>query len=263
MTPRLLVSVRDAGEALAAIRGGADIVDVKEPAHGSLGMAAPDALASVLDAITAESPGTPLSAALGELVDWFDPVHRPRQPDLLPRNALQQGWTWVKAGLAGTATGPDCDPALLAGWQRVIRDLSGRSTPPTLESSHPGWVAVAYVDWERARCPSPASVLSAARELGCAAFLLDTWRKDESTLLDWMSESALCEVRDRCIDSKLPIALAGRLDESHFPLLRRVAPDIVAVRGAVCDRGQRVSRVSEDRVASLQAALRTVFAEHV
>ena len=34
---RLLVSVRSAEEAAAAVMGGADIVDAKEPALGSLG----------------------------------------------------------------------------------------------------------------------------------------------------------------------------------------------------------------------------------
>ena len=35
----LLVSVRDADEAEAALRGGAALIDVKEPRHGSLGRA--------------------------------------------------------------------------------------------------------------------------------------------------------------------------------------------------------------------------------
>ena len=36
---RLLVSVRNASEARAAINGGADVIDIKEPDHGPLGMA--------------------------------------------------------------------------------------------------------------------------------------------------------------------------------------------------------------------------------
>src|SRR5262249_6225382 len=37
--PRLLVSVRDVREAEAALAGGADLIDIKEPAHGPLGRA--------------------------------------------------------------------------------------------------------------------------------------------------------------------------------------------------------------------------------
>lgn len=35
--PRLLVSVRDAAEAEAAIRAGADLIDAKDPENGALG----------------------------------------------------------------------------------------------------------------------------------------------------------------------------------------------------------------------------------
>ena len=40
--PSLLVSVRCVDEVAAAIEGGAEIIDVKEPSHGSLGMALPE-----------------------------------------------------------------------------------------------------------------------------------------------------------------------------------------------------------------------------
>ena len=43
--PQLLVSVRNATEAAAAVLGGADILDVKEPANGPLGRGRPDRLA--------------------------------------------------------------------------------------------------------------------------------------------------------------------------------------------------------------------------
>jgi uncharacterized protein (UPF0264 family) len=43
-TPRLLVSVRDAAEAVEALAGGADWIDLKEPQRGPLG---------AVDAVTA------------------------------------------------------------------------------------------------------------------------------------------------------------------------------------------------------------------
>ena len=42
--PGLLVSVRSAAEALAALAGGADVIDVKEPNQGSLGAADDDTI---------------------------------------------------------------------------------------------------------------------------------------------------------------------------------------------------------------------------
>ena len=51
---RLLVSVADAAEARAALAGGADIIDAKEPRHGALGAVAPDVLRAIRNAVGAE-----------------------------------------------------------------------------------------------------------------------------------------------------------------------------------------------------------------
>ncbi len=60
---RLLVSVRTEHEVAAALAGGADIIDAKEPARGSLGPVSPE----VLQAIAARVPESmPLSVALGD-----------------------------------------------------------------------------------------------------------------------------------------------------------------------------------------------------
>ena len=61
---KLLVSVVDAAEARLAVAGGVDIVDVKNPAEGSLGAPVPGVIAQVRDVLAAELP---LSAAIGDL----------------------------------------------------------------------------------------------------------------------------------------------------------------------------------------------------
>ena len=69
----LLVSVRSLEEAKAAFESGAALIDVKEPAHGSLG----HANSGVIEEIVAYVAGRrPVSAAMGELqpdhcgTDW-------------------------------------------------------------------------------------------------------------------------------------------------------------------------------------------------
>ena len=59
----LLVSVRSADEVAAALEGGADIIDVKEPAKGPLGMAEAEVVAAVVDRVKGK---VPVSAAMGE-----------------------------------------------------------------------------------------------------------------------------------------------------------------------------------------------------
>ena len=61
---KLLVSVRSADEAQAALDGGASIIDVKEPSLGSLGRASEAAIAAVVNRVARRIP---ISAALGDL----------------------------------------------------------------------------------------------------------------------------------------------------------------------------------------------------
>src|SRR5213078_1892304 len=63
---KLLVSVVDVGEARAAAAAGADIVDVKNPAEGSLGAPSPAVIAGVRAAVPRELP---VSAAIGDMPD--------------------------------------------------------------------------------------------------------------------------------------------------------------------------------------------------
>ena len=55
-TPGLLVSVRTADEVAAALDGGADLIDVKEPAKGPLAPAEAEVVAAVIDAVDGKVP---------------------------------------------------------------------------------------------------------------------------------------------------------------------------------------------------------------
>src|SRR2546430_16995385 len=63
---RLLVSIRGPVEARAAVAGGADVVDAKDPARGALGPVRLDRLAAIRRAVGAARP---VSAALGDARD--------------------------------------------------------------------------------------------------------------------------------------------------------------------------------------------------
>ncbi len=219
---RLLVSVRSALEAETALRGGAELIDVKEPARGSLGRASEDAIAAVARVVAGR---TPVSAALGELKD--EPAI-PNDPSL----------AYVKWGLA------DC----FDDWQLRLADAMRRATPRRA-------VAVAYADWRRARAPKPEEVCSFGIANACGAFLIDTQRKDGSTLLDWLSLDEIAPMRDRCRDAGLPLALAGSLGVAEIEALVPLHPDWIAVRGAACRGSQRGAALDEDKVRHLASLL--------
>jgi uncharacterized protein (UPF0264 family) len=227
----LLVSVRDAGEAEAALAGGADVIDVKEPARGSLGAADAAVVAAVVSAVAGRAP---ISFAAGELVEW--------STGSLQRYfaAIGGGAAYCKFGLAGCRAEADW----LERWRQAAAMLGGGIQP----------VAVAYADWPAAAAPPPDQILCHAAAIGCAALLVDTWDKQRGTLLDHWSVAEICAFGQRVRDARMSWALAGSLAGSQLAQAAECRPALVAVRGAACDGG-RNGRVSAARVAIVRAAV--------
>lgn len=228
---QLLVSVRSPEEAQAAVAGGAALIDVKEPNNGSLGRAKDATVALVLKAVGGRRP---VSAALGELRDH-------------PESVRGVGLTFAKWGLAGLGGS--------VHWPLLLRDAITR-----LREANPACraVAVAYADWQRADAPDPEAVAAFAAEHGCGAFLLDTFRKDGGTLLDWLPKRALERFCRVARSAGVPVALAGSLGVREIRALLDLAPDWFAVRGAVCGGGRRERTVDVRRVRQLCRALQPV-----
>jgi uncharacterized protein (UPF0264 family) len=223
---RLLVSVRSAVEAETALRGGAALIDVKDPAHGSLGRAADQVISA---AARVAAGRCLLSAALGEL---REESAFPDEPSL----------AYVKWGLA------DC----LDEWRTRLAEAMRRQME---QLPHGRTVAVAYADWQRAHAPQPETVCSFAIENRCGAFLIDTWQKDGSTLLDWLAVEEIGRLRDHCRAAGVPLALAGSLGMAEIETLLPLRPDWFAVRGAACRDRQRGAALDEQRVRQLAALL--------
>ncbi len=217
----LLVSVRSATEALAALAGGASVIDVKEPARGPLGRADE----AVWRSVRAVVPETiPLSVALGELSDW--------QGDLANSRPDFSGIDYRKLGLAA------------AGWRWADdwRELREAWWPG------PQWVAVVYADWQRARAPHPEEVGALAREFpDCAGVLIDTWDKSQPSPLDrsWASWIADLQAGGRFV------TLAGGLDDREIQNLLPLRPNLFGVRGSACVQGNRLGEIDPERVAML------------
>ncbi len=230
---QLLVSVRSASEAEAALRGGAALIDVKEPAHGSLGRASEQILAEVVRTVAGRRS---VSAALGEFVDTF--------ADALP--SCVRSLNYLKWGLSRYQ---DWEEDI---WREelgiVIHHLDARQPNPRV-------VAVAYADWQRACAPRPENVCSFAVAHPVGAFLLDTWHKDGSTLLDWLSLDDIGRLREACQSAGVPMALAGSLGAAEIQMLLPLQPDWFAVRGAVCQGRRRGAAIDEGAVRRLVALL--------
>jgi uncharacterized protein (UPF0264 family) len=216
----LLVSVRNAGEARAALAGGATIIDVKEPDRGPLGRADGDAWQAVRETVPED---VPVSVALGELSEWEGGLSFAAIP----------GISYRKIGLA----------RVKADWRTRWESI--------LCEPGPAWVAVAYEDWQDAGAPDPGDVLDAALDNGCAGILLDRYGKRGPSRLDLSWKGWV----ERAREGGLLVALAGGLDEAAIRRLAGLRPDYFAVRGAACQGGNRRQTIDARRVARLASAV--------
>ena len=169
---QLLVSVRSASEVGPALEGGADIIDAKEPARGSLGPVSPATLAEMLARVP---PECPFSVALGDLASPEEGIRAIASLELPARPAP----TYLKLGFAGVRS-PDIVTKTLA---TVIAAVAERGSAALV-------VAVAYADAERAETLPAELIPGCAHRAGAAGVLLDTHTKDGIGLLGWLAPQA-------------------------------------------------------------------------
>jgi (5-formylfuran-3-yl)methyl phosphate synthase len=235
--PRLLVSVRDVAEARAAVAGGADIIDFKDPARGPLGRADFNVIAKAAAAFRDDDRLllTPLSAALGEVRevdDWLAACQQNLPVDV----------AWLKLGLAELRRS--------VNW--VDEWLQARAAIEQRLKHSVGWVAVAYADVEAAESPPIDAVVAAAAETGCAGLLIDTYDKSGGRLLEHLGREQLSEISRHVHNQGLFFAVAGRLRASDLANLCNVGADIIAVRSAACTNDNRQTAVDRSRIAALR-----------
>ena len=236
--PGLLVSVRSASEAMEALAGGADVIDVKEPTRGSLGAADPSTMAEVTRAISGRAI---VSAALGELTE----LARQSGLDL---TSVPRGIELFKIGLA--------DSRKNANWTSTWRDAIGRVLGKKQGSvSRP--VAVVYADWPTANAPEPSEILNAAIQFGCPALLVDTWDKSDGSLFDHWTRAELISFAEEVRSHGIRLVLAGSLMGAAIDEAARLGPDLIAVRTAACEGG-RNGTVSRERVQALKQSISQV-----
>jgi uncharacterized protein (UPF0264 family) len=220
------VSVRKATEAMAALAGGAAIIDVKEPAAGQMGKANDD----VIRAIAVIVSPKPLSAAMGEVIAGNLPP---------PKARLR----FAKWGLAGCAHLADW-PEHLSALADKLRRQCPRCCP----------VPVAYADTDRAKSPALRDVIDSCRKHGWSTLLIDTYAKNSGSLLNVIPARALAAVCHECRSAGITVALAGSLDEVAIRQLRNLPVRWFGVRGAACRSGDRFGSIDSERVARLARA---------
>src|SRR2546426_3407074 len=143
---QLLISVAGPAEARAALHGGADVIDAKDPRRGALGPVSVQRLAAIRAAVAGARP---LSAAVGDATSEYTVAGAVAA-------AHSVGVAFVKLGLAGVTS--EARAGRLAG---AARRAGGAARGARV-------VLVAYAGWRRSAGLPPARGVAAPRGHRCA-----------------------------------------------------------------------------------------------
>jgi dihydroneopterin aldolase len=219
---RLLASVRTPDEARRAVAGGADIVDLKEPAQGALGRLSDATIAAIRHEVAGRRP---TSATIGDLPLAPAPVLA------AVRAMAATGVDIVKLGMFdGDAA------ATLAALGAAARDGIRL-------------VAVLFAD----RAPD-FSLVARCAAAGFYGVMLDTADKAAGPLTRHLAETALARFIAGAQRRGLLAGLAGSLTASDVPRLLPLRPDYLGFRSALTEGG-RNAPLAAGAVARLRVLL--------
>ena len=224
-------------EALEAIAGGADIVDVKNPKEGALGANYPWVIKQIKE-VTPKN--IEVSCTLGEVGNF------PGSVSLAALGAASLGVDYIKVGLYGIKS-PEEAVFLLQNVSRSAKECN-----PKIK------IAVAgYADAEKIGAINPLLIPEIAHTAKVNVAMIDTSVKDGKNLFDYLSPRELKKFVDSSHSFGLETALAGSLRKQDLTVVYGLGADIAGLRGAACTNSNRVTgQITRNLVAELVEAVK-------
>ena len=229
----LMVSVQDLPEALEAVQGRADIVDVKNLKETIIGSNFPPVVREVRKAFPKEIH---VSVTLGAV---------PNQAGTVAMAV------WGAAALDATSVKVGFLESNAEDSLRILRE-----SKRALEGTATKLVAATFADSALYHGLDATLIVDLARKSDSDGFLIDTLTKDGRNLFDFLPEAKLKELVTEGKEAGMSTALSGALRMTDLDALTRINPDIVGVRGAVCTNGDRFGgKVAASAVAKVKHAV--------
>ncbi|MFL1876558.1 (5-formylfuran-3-yl)methyl phosphate synthase [Hansschlegelia beijingensis] len=220
-----LASVSTLEEIELVRAGGADIVDLKNPAQGALGAWETSALTAAVARWRAwPGPKPALSATIGD---------QPMTPDVVRAAAERVAATGVPLVKLGLFAGD------VAGCLAALQPLANRAQ----------LIAVFLAD----RAPD-FGLLPQVAAAGFRGAMLDTADKSAGGLRAHLTEPDLRRFVGAARGLGLLTGLAGSLKSEDVAPLAGIGPDYLGFRGALCEGG-RTGRLHPAAMASIRQAL--------
>jgi (5-formylfuran-3-yl)methyl phosphate synthase len=219
----MLASVTTIDEAGIALRGGADLIDLKDPTSGALGRLETQVIRSIVKSIGGKRP---VSATIGD---------QPMQPGVivgLVEEIAATGIDYVKIGLVADESGLS-----------VIRALASLTRQFRL-------IAVFFADQN-----IDAIQFNALQGGGFTGVMLDTFDKGKGSLRSVASTAQIARFVNETQARNLLCGLAGSLKQNDIAPLVALQPDYLGFRGALCFGRNRIAAIDENLVDAVKNAI--------
>jgi uncharacterized protein (UPF0264 family) len=229
---KLLISPKNETEAVEAVAGGADIIDVKNPKEGPLGANFPWIIRRIRQVTPANIE---VSCTVGEAPDL------PGSMALASLGAAATGVNYIKAGVYGLKTLEEA-VYLMRNVTKAAKEYN-----PAVKV-----VASGYADASRVSTIDPLLVPKIAYEAKADIAMLDTAIKDGKSLFTFLTKPQLRRFVDSAHSYGLKAALAGSLQKEDLPEIYALGADIAGVRAAACTLSDRVNgQITKEKVQEL------------
>ena len=230
-------------EALEAVAGGGDIVDVKNPREGALGANFPWVIKRIRE-LTPKS--IQVSCALGDVPNL------PGSVSLEALGAAILGVDYVKVGLHGFKTDQEA-VYLLQNVNKAVKQYN-----PKIKVA-----AAGYADAQKIDALNPMQIPDIAFKAHVDVAMLDTAVKDGKNLFTFISLEQLKKFVDYSHHLGLEVALAGSLRKEDLPVIYGLGADIAGLRGAACTNSDRVrGELKRNLVEELVGVVRQAEMQH-
>ncbi len=216
----MLASVNSVDEARLVLAENVAIIDLKEPALGSLGGLDIKLVKEIVNVIGHQCP---VSATIGDL---------PMQSGLIfnaVKEMAETGVDYIKIGFS-----PD------ENQQEVIEKLTQLTSTINL-------IAVLFADTN-----PDFGLIDRLVEAGLKGIMLDTQDKSKGSLTGIMARSEIGRFVAHVKTKQVLCGLAGSLKLEDIALLMPYQPDYLGFRGALCDQNDRVGRLNPRHVQAIK-----------
>jgi uncharacterized protein (UPF0264 family) len=217
---KLLISPKNKTEAIEAIKGGANIIDVKNPSEGPLGANFPWVIKEIVDIVP---KNIETSCTIGEMPNL------PGSISLAARGAASTGVNYVKAGLSGLKNPEEAINLML----KVVKAVKNFNSEIKV-------VITGYADAKKINSINPSLIPIITANVSADIAMIDTAIKNGKSIFDFLTEKQIKNFVNSSHKLNLKTALAGSIKKTDLEKIQTFGADILGIRGAACTHEDRL-----------------------